>query len=175
MNNVKINGIASGLQVEGIGLLKWHIRDDDNKEIKLYIKDALYVPKAPMGLLCPQQIAQQTRKPGDGFKALRNHGILTFDGFCRTIPYDSRSRLPILHTIEGASVYQAAINNANEQPPTNLTASQQLLLRWHNRLSNMSFGHLQALARQGRLPKAIAACDLPICRSCQYGNGLQAE
>jgi hypothetical protein len=75
MNNVKINGIASGLQVEGIGLLKWHIRDDDNKEIELYIKDALYVPKAPMGLLCPKQIAQQTRKPGDGFKALRNHGI----------------------------------------------------------------------------------------------------
>jgi hypothetical protein len=94
MSNIKINGIASGLHVAGIGLLKWSIRDDENNEVDLYIKDALYVPQAPMGLLCPQQIAQQTRKPGDGFKALRNHGIFTFDGFHRTIPYDSRSRLP---------------------------------------------------------------------------------
>jgi hypothetical protein len=34
----------------------------------------------------------------------------------------------------------------------------------------MGFGHLQALARQGRLPKVMAACDHPICHSCQYGK-----
>ncbi len=64
LDNIKINGIASGLKVAGIGVLRWSIRDDNNTEIYLYIKDALYVPDAPMGLLCPQQIAQQTNLLG---------------------------------------------------------------------------------------------------------------
>jgi hypothetical protein len=165
ISNVKINGIASGLQVDGIGLLKWSIRDDNNKEIDLFIKDALYVLKASMGLLCPQQIAQQTQKPGDG-----THEIFTFDGFRRTIQYDNRSRLPIFHTVEGVSAYLANVAPAITPNPPNLSASQQLLLRWHNRLSHMSFGHLEHLARQGRLPKVLAGCDHPICHSCQHGK-----
>ncbi len=58
-NNMKINGIESGLQVSGIGTLKWSIYDAKNNEIDLFVKDALYVPTASMGLICPQQIAQQ--------------------------------------------------------------------------------------------------------------------
>jgi hypothetical protein len=135
MSNIKINGIASGLQVAGIGLLKWSIRDDDNNEINLYIRDALYVPQAPMGLLCPQQIAQQTQKLGDGFKALRTYGIFTFNGFSRTVNYDTRSRLAILYTIGGVSAYTAEVNTTSAPPVPNLSAAQQLLLRWHNRLS----------------------------------------
>jgi hypothetical protein len=34
-----------------------------------------------MGLLCPQQIAQQTGRPGDGFTAFASHGLLTFEGY----------------------------------------------------------------------------------------------
>jgi hypothetical protein len=78
---IKINDIGSGLPVEGSGLLKWPLRDDNNNEVDLYIQNALFVPKAPMGLLCPQQIAQQTKKLQVGFNALGQHGILTFDGF----------------------------------------------------------------------------------------------
>jgi hypothetical protein len=58
----KINGIAAGLCIEGIGTLKWSIYNDSNNEIDLYIKDALYVPSAPMGLLCPQQVVQPTKE-----------------------------------------------------------------------------------------------------------------
>jgi hypothetical protein len=170
MTNIQIKGIASGLHVAGIGLLKWSIRDDDNNEVDLHIRNALYVPQAPMGLLCPQQIAQQTQKPGDGFTACRTFGIFTFDGFRRTVPYDTRSRLPILHTIGGFLAYTAKVNPTSAPSLPNLSATQQLLPRWHNRLSHMSFGHLQELARQGRLPMAIAGCDHPICHSCQYGK-----
>jgi hypothetical protein len=169
INNLKINGIASGLQVGGIGTLKWSIRDDNNNEIDLYIKDALYVPSAPMGLLCPQQIAQQTQNPGDGFLASGTHGVLTFAGYKRTIKYDSRSRLPILHTIEGASAYIASLPNTTAET-ANLSTNQKLLLKWHNRLAHTSFSHIQELARQGRLPKAIASCNHPVCSSCQYGK-----
>jgi hypothetical protein len=36
IDNVKINSIASGLRVSGIGVLKWSIRDDKNNEINLF-------------------------------------------------------------------------------------------------------------------------------------------
>jgi hypothetical protein len=39
-----IQGIGSGLQVEGKGTLRWIIYDDDGQEVTLYVRDALYVP-----------------------------------------------------------------------------------------------------------------------------------
>jgi hypothetical protein len=41
----------------------------------------LFVLSAPMGLLCPQLVAQQMQHDGDGFQALGKHCILAFDGF----------------------------------------------------------------------------------------------
>jgi hypothetical protein len=104
LEDIKINGIASGLKVAGIGVLKWSIRDDNNAEIDLYIKDALYVPDAPMGLLCPQQIAQQTRLKGDGFLALDDCGIPKAD--CpSSIPLKE-----LLHTYRRHTKQQRKIN-----------------------------------------------------------------
>jgi hypothetical protein len=54
VTNIQINGIGSGLPIEGIGCLKWSIRNDANNEIDIFVKNALYAPTAPMGLLCPQ-------------------------------------------------------------------------------------------------------------------------
>ncbi len=84
----KINGIGTRLPVEGISTLKWPICDDSNNEIDLYVHNALFMLMAPMGFLCPQQIAMQTNRPRDGFKTLGHAGILTVDGYIRTIPYD---------------------------------------------------------------------------------------
>jgi hypothetical protein len=115
--NLKINGIGTGLPVDDIGCLKWPIRDDAGNEIDLYVHNALYVPKA----MCPQQIAMQTGKPGDGFHALGHAGILTVDGYKMTIPYDSQTRLPIFQTIEGITCYLA---HHQDQPYINLTKAQ---------------------------------------------------
>jgi hypothetical protein len=166
VTNLSIKGIGTGLPIAGIGVLRWSVIDDANNEIDLFVKDALYVPTAPMGLLCPQQIAQQTRQLGDGFNALSSHGILTFEGYKKTVPYDEKSRLPIMCTLDGVKSFQAVTNTDN----TTLSKNQKLLLKWHHRLSHMHFGHLQDLAWQGRLPKAIAGCEPPLCKSCQFGK-----
>jgi hypothetical protein len=163
VTNFAVNGIGSGLPIEGIGTLRWSISDDKNNTIDLFVKDALFVPTAPMGLLCPQQIAQQTQRVGDGFNALSTHGILTFDGFTKTVSYDRKSRLPIMSTIDGAKAFTAATS-------PNTSGALSLLLRWHQRLSHLNFAQLQHLSRQGRLPKALANCEPPICKSCQYGK-----
>jgi len=168
VNNLKINGIGSGLLIEGIGVLKWSVRDDSGNQIDLFVKDALYVPTAPMGLLCPQQVAQQTGTAGNGFQALAHGGVFQFQGYRRTIPYEQHTRLPIFHTMEcRQAIANLALNAQLDSAPSR---TQQLLLRWHNCLSHMSFSKLQVLARQGRLPKQIATCEHPICSSCQMGK-----
>jgi hypothetical protein len=170
INNLKVNGIGSGLPVEGSGLLKWPIQDDNNNEVDLYVKDALYVPKALMGLLYPQQIAQQTGKSSDGFHAFGDRGILTFDGYQRTVQYDPRSRLPLSNTVDNIQCYLTSSQDAALPSTENLSRAQKSLLRWHTRLSHMSFQKLQDLARQGRLPKSILGCSPPLCCSCLFGK-----
>ena len=64
-----IKGIGSGLQIAGTGALRWILLDDDGRKNTLFFRDAFYVPAVPMCLLCPQQIAQQTRKIKDVFLA----------------------------------------------------------------------------------------------------------
>lgn len=120
-----------------------------------------------MGLLCPQQIAQQTQRSGDGFNALSSYGILTFEGFTKTVSYDRKSRLPIMTTIDGANAFTAAISTDHSNA---LSKNQTLLLRWHHRLSHLNFAQLQHLARQGLLRKAMANREPPICKSCQHGK-----
>jgi hypothetical protein len=84
-----IEGIGSGLKIAGTGTLRWILLDDDGQEITLFVRDILYMPAVPMCLLCPKQIAQQTRKTNDGFLVAGPQGTLIIDGFIETIPYSS--------------------------------------------------------------------------------------
>jgi hypothetical protein len=96
-NNV-LKGIGSGLRIEGIGTLCWKISDNNGDEISLHVKKSLYVPSAPMCLLSPQTITQQTNNPLDGFHAKGIHGSFTFSAFHKTIHYNSKNNLPIFFT-----------------------------------------------------------------------------
>jgi hypothetical protein len=91
---------------------------------RAYIHNALFVPTAPMGLLCPQQVAMQTRQSGDGFQALFQAGILIIAGNNKTITYDKRSCLPIMYIIDGAACYNAAVSTHIESHPSNLAGQQ---------------------------------------------------
>jgi hypothetical protein len=90
-----INGIASGLKVEGVGVLKFTIMDTEENTLDVIIRDDLYVLNAPM---CLQQLALQTGNKGDGFNALAHHGILTIEGLISIIQYDRHNNLPIFWT-----------------------------------------------------------------------------
>ncbi len=86
-HNKVLHGIGTGLSIEGSGTLQWCILDDLGNEIILPIHNCLYVPSAPMCLLSPQHMSQQTCFPDDGFHCKNIHGILTFAGHHRTIHY----------------------------------------------------------------------------------------
>jgi len=67
--------------MKGIGTARWLVLDDLGNEVELSIKNTLFTLDIPTCLLCPQQIAQQTGKQGDGLQTLAKHGILTFDSY----------------------------------------------------------------------------------------------
>jgi hypothetical protein len=46
IDNLMINGIASGLKVQGIGVLKFTIMDTEENNLDVIIRDALYVLNA---------------------------------------------------------------------------------------------------------------------------------
>jgi GAG-pre-integrase domain len=44
------------------------------------------------------------------------------------------------------------------------------LLTWHRRYGHLSMKLLQQMAAQGRLPRRLANCQVPICQSCLFGK-----
>jgi hypothetical protein len=192
IDNLMINGIASGLKVEGVGVLKFTIMDTEENTLDVIIRDALYVPNAPMCLLCPHQLAHQTGKEGDGFNSLAHHGILTIEGFSSIIQYDRHNNLPIFRTqlphpkafdlstapavpaialvSEGENVEHGVPEVEEEYKSQRLSKNQKTLLRYHRRCGHLHMEKLQQLAKDGILPKCIADCEVTFCDSCQVGK-----
>ena len=85
------------------------------------------------------------------------------------VPYDNSSNLPITCTESNIKSYIKACN-FHKVELDNLSRQQRQLLRWHRILGHMGFHKIQSLARQGLLPKEIANCTFPACRSCQLGK-----
>jgi hypothetical protein len=69
VQNINLQGIASGLQVAGIGTIQYKFRNDADKEQTLLVQRCLHVPQRSVRLLCPQQIGVMTGFPNDGFHA----------------------------------------------------------------------------------------------------------
>jgi hypothetical protein len=194
IDNLMINGIASGLKVEGVGVLKFTIMDTEEKTLDVIIRDALYVRNAPMCLLCPQQLAHQTGKEGYGFNALAHHGILTIEGFSIIIQYDRHKNLPIFRTqlphpkafnlstapavpliapiSQGDNVEHGVpeVEVEEEDKSQRLSRNQKTLLRCHRRCGHLHMEKLQQLVKDGILPRCIADCEVPFCDSCQVGK-----
>ena len=58
IQQMTINSIHSGLEVKGVGMIRWLVLDDKQNEVELTVKNALLIPDTPVCLLFPQQIIQ---------------------------------------------------------------------------------------------------------------------
>jgi hypothetical protein len=58
---------------------------------------------------------------------------------------------------------------AESQPPS----PQNLWTYWHQRLGHLSKVRMQAMAIEGRLPKQLATCEVPLCPSCIAGKSTR--
>ena len=108
MRNCKINGIADGLEVKGMGTVQYKLKDTKGKIFILRIENALYVPRCPARLICPQQVAAQAETVNgitSGLKIEGGHATLTHNGHTVIIPHDESNNLPMLATEPGVTRY----------------------------------------------------------------------
>ena len=66
--------------------------------------------------------------------------------------------------------FGAVVKQARETQAAVLTATQRELLSWHYRLGHLPFNQLLDLAKEGRIPKQLANCQVPKCPACLFGK-----
>jgi hypothetical protein len=60
-----------------------------------------------------------------------------------------------------------------EGEPGHIPSNQALWTYWHQRLGHLSKICMRAMAKDGRLPKQLATCEVPLCPSCIAGKSTQ--
>ena len=162
----EIFGIASSLQVQGVGEVEWVLLDDNGHPVVIHSK-AYYVPNLPVRLMSPQKYV---RENGGSFLIEGEFMYWTLkDGTKFTLPYLEGVDLPVAWGYDRKSNLSCnawVLDDANQ----NLTTSQKELLKWHCKLGHTSFKSIQALARRGFLPHKLANVDAPMCTACRYAR-----
>jgi hypothetical protein len=180
-DNTVLKGISSSLHIKGTGTLCWKITNDMGNEVSLYVHNSLYVPDAPMCLLSPQSVCQQTKLPSDGFQIYADKGVFTFAGYQKTIHYNQTNNLPIFFTSTNLATpsipsdispdiaaFMSSLNHTD-----NLSSTQRQLLYKHQQLGHLNMTRIQELAHQGLLGtsnQSLANCDPPLCKACLHGK-----
>jgi hypothetical protein len=185
----KLQGIAAGLEVHGIGDAEYFFTTDSNEIISIVLCNVLYVPGCNVRLLCPRHLAECSGHSTDGFNSIRDVGILTCYQKRITVPYHSGTGLPIITTAAGLDSYTdfctafTMLSSSNTQTnpvlhasparlKQNLTNHQRLKLMLHERCNHRNMKTINQWIRSGYLQvdPAVANSPDPICIACQYGK-----
>jgi Reverse transcriptase (RNA-dependent DNA polymerase)/GAG-pre-integrase domain len=181
-----LQGLASGLQVKGRGIVHWNMLDASGA-IRTIQTRALYVPECSQRLLSTQAYIQDLGRlensgayhstlTGTELQLHKGNEVL-FD-----VPLDPRTNLPTSRAYRSEGVMKQ-ISHLNlcvtDSANQNITASQKELLRWHFRLGHIRFASVQLLLKTGALAisdgmkalhQAASRAELPKCASCQFGK-----
>jgi hypothetical protein len=77
---IKLQGVTSGLAVQGVGTAAYHFKMDDGSIVSVDLHNVLYVPGCPVHLLCPRHVAKNTKGMDNGFNSQRDYGVFTLYG-----------------------------------------------------------------------------------------------
>jgi hypothetical protein len=91
-----------------------------------------------------------------------------------SVPYDSRSSLPIAEAMCGPEPEPTVNISILEDSNQNLTAGQNILLEWHYRFCHLNFQSLQYVLRRdpfvAKRFSAAVKCDAPKCEICELSK-----
>ena len=186
-SNIKLNGLAKGLEIAGAGLVEWNVLNTKGhlRTLKILV---YYVPKSPVHLLSTTSLLQTYL---DETILIHPHELCL-----SSIPSDSAwssvlvcinltNNLPtcqVLHpedahkAIKALTITLSVISGSN----MNLSEPQKELLHWHFHLGHLNFKRILFVMRSGVLAMLkhqwslhTAVCnlkELPKCATCLYGK-----
>jgi hypothetical protein len=171
---MKLGGMANGIEIKGIGIIAWIFTAKDGTEVQIRT-EAYYVPEAKQILLSPQRLFNKKKGIFGSYSGDEDKFELKLnDNPIISVPYDSRSALPIAEVLVGPEP-EPTVNLTNLEPGNqNLTGGQKLLLEWHYRFFHLNFQSLQNVLRRAPfVAKRFSAemrCDLPRCEICELAK-----
>jgi hypothetical protein len=182
VQNVKLQGTSSGLQVKGVSQATWTFLNQFGECMTVQLT-CLYVPDATTCLLLPQQLSTSNTasKANGSWIGFENDALIFHEGKCIKFPYCEGSNLPTTKLAPGISKFKAfqtvcgpvtaPSTSSNTIRGDNLSSTSCKLLWIHHRLGHKGFSELQQWAATGsnNMPPEIATCPVPMCRACQYG------
>jgi hypothetical protein len=149
-SNMKIKDLSSSNQVAGEGILRWSIQDTHGASVVIELM-GYHIPNAEVCLLSPQVLLNTIS--GKAIQTVQGIDIILDNGFIVNAKFCPRSNLPLIplslkndrkHCFWnnafgfGAKSFQEinTIKTILHQNNVNLSASQNELLLWHQRLSH---------------------------------------
>jgi hypothetical protein len=178
--HVTVKGIASGLNVAGVGGIAYTFVNDAGDTQNIILRNCLYVPQSAVCLICPRQIGATTGCQADGLHATHSACQLIVEGKATTLTYDTVSNLPILFTKPGITTfvnymqpYHAYTSATPQTTAINLTKKQRQKLYLHEMTAHEGFKNLNRWIRKRVFPgvdPALAQEPDPICPTCAFGK-----
>ena len=183
----RVQGIYSGLEVKGIGLVQWSVHAE-NGQLRHFNLPTLLVPKCKMRLLSTSVLLRTY--PGEVITQHSSFMRLSgLDGDPKRpsvlVPLDQKNGLLQSRGYRKEHI-ETAVASLSETISTvhssnfNLTESEKELLKWHHRLGHLSFRRIQSLLRSGTFAHTDSARTLhrsvyrirhpPKCAACLYGK-----
>jgi hypothetical protein len=147
-----LQGIASGLQVAGIGTASYTFMVPNGDHISISLPNTLYVPACSVRLLCQRHVAASTGVAGDGFTSQKDWATLQCHGIDLPVAYHQLTNLPILYSVASTSLTASAVlgfpaeiiktttpqASGIPQVHLHLTPSQRTKLLWHERCNHVN-------------------------------------
>lgn len=185
--HARLDGLAKGLGIKGIGEVEWSFVDVSGGLRTLRIP-CLYVPDSPLRLMATTSVAQHYPDEVitlDSQKATlsgvlddpQRRSIMAYVNPQNNIPTSTAYRPK--EAQKAAVTCQSSVSTVHESN-LNLSEAEKELLKWHQRLGHLSFKKIQFLMRTGilaytankrRLHTAAAKIDhAPKCAACQFGK-----
>jgi hypothetical protein len=113
-DNMEVEGIHGGLNIKGMGIFKFHIKDDKGGVHLIKIPNSKYVPYLKVCLLSPHHWAQEAKDHHPvpkGTKMDTNNKALTLiwnqKKYQQTIPYHPLTNTPSFRTAPASCTYRA--------------------------------------------------------------------
>ena len=148
LEGLSMTGIASSLEVKGVGTIEWVVYDDSGQAQTIRMR-GYYIPEMKARLFSPQQYLEEQEPAGEFVVRAKEARFRWKGSACVTMAYQAPSMLPVMRAFHQTSLDDSKnklLSYVLQESNENLTATQKLLLQWHYRLGHLSFDWIKWLA-----------------------------